>query len=944
MKLRLRNYQIELSDWRLMLYRIGPPDEQQQAVADNRRSLEEDPKDMDTSSTIPLTKLLPPYRAQGTLERAPLIDQIHHSAMSKRLTLLAAPAGAGKTTAVVNLHVTYPALPFAWVTLDEGDNDPRAFLALLIAAIQRHVAGFGHQLQHILETGSDDASLPLRLRGALINEFIGHLSDTFIIVLDDLHRVSDPIIHQLLDYLLEHMPPLLHLIITTRHDPPLRLAQLRVRGQLAEFRLEALRFSQEEVADLFHEVMQLSLTSPELQLIQARTDGWAAAVRLLMLSLPWPVSDDPHRDLVQHLSTTHHVLFDYLSEEVLQQRPPHIREFLLRSAILDELTPARCNAVTRRSDAAAVLDELYRQNLFLSIIETTDPIAEPTYRYHVLFAQFLRNVLQQRPASSLAKLHLLAAGVEPIPEWRVKHLLAAQAWEEAMAAIIAIGKAQCNREFIQQQVIDWISALPVHVFAHAYWPALIKASYLRQKGQISAARQLSKAALPVAQAQDDVAGEMEAMWTLSFFTTTELEPQWGIRLAELIAQRPDLLSPARYTFYLMSKAWRAFAQGDWGLAEQHFHEYLQTVRTTNDTQVYFAASQHIGPQWLFTESGLALISQFDRETLHMFGDGDGLVQAGLYMREGWRQLLQGNLNAAEALGQHAGRIARSFGSFAFMDLVADWILLVGMVARAEFARLEVFVQEAELRLLKVETHRQNLPAYWFSLWRACWLQDRWDDAQALKTRCAATLQQFGIEENPAIAIMEGWQAYMEKRSSHAEAMLLEARRRHRKLRWIGTWGNAGLDLALFYLLENRREEALSAWREAATEMKGRHMPGQPLFTGRKIAPLLELAVKENLYPEIAQDTLAAFRTNAAPHAIAIPGSDEMLTPREAEVLRLLMNGATNQAIAAQLVITERTAKAHVSNILQKLQVSSRSEAITRAHALSLLSSSVLSSR
>ncbi|MCP4932796.1 MAG: response regulator transcription factor [bacterium] len=184
--------------------------------------------------------------------------------------------------------------------------------------------------------------------------------------------------------------------------------------------------------------------------------------------------------------------------------------------------------------------------------------------------------------------------------------------------------------------------------------------------------------------------------------------------------------------------------------------------------------------------------------------------------------------------------------------------------------------------------------------------------------------------------MAGWQAVAAGKMIEAEEKLLEAVRRHRKHRWIGTWGSARLDLAIFYLQTKRPQQAMAAWQETAAEMKRLDMPGQPLITGRKVIPLLELAIKENVYPQTAQRALDAFGINAAPRAISIPDSSQSLTPRETETLQLLMTGASNREIAEQLVITQRTVKAHVSNILSKLQVTTRTEAVARAHELSLL--------
>ncbi|NUM43345.1 MAG: hypothetical protein HUU38_01460 [Anaerolineales bacterium] len=885
---------------------------------------------------IPRTKLLPPQLAEGTLHRAHLLQDLHQAVTTKRLMLLTAPAGAGKTTSMVALHAAHPELSFAWATLDEGDNEPNTFLQVLIAAIQTRVPEYGREVQHILDAAGKDSPDPLHLMGVMVNGMAMFMDAPFILVLDDLHRVEGQTIHRVLDYLLERMPPNVHVVLATRHDPPLRLAQLRARGQMAEFRLAALRFSIAEVTNLLNEVWTLGLSPADLQLVYERTEGWAAGLRLLTLSLPRLDSPRARASLIQHLSASHRFLFDYLIEEVLDQLEVAKRVFLLQTSILDELTPAVCNAVTQRRDAAVTLDALYRQNLFLVVRAAPDPFAEPTYTYHALFAQFLQKLLRQQPEMDLARLHMRAANAVSSPERRIHHLLAAEAWNEAAEAIIALGKTQCDREFVRPYIIEWMDRLPVTIRQRHYWLDLIKASYLRQRGHLSEAWQLCKATLPAAQASSDLPGELEALWILSFLVTEQPEPEWARRFSELVAERTDLLSPTRHTFYLMSRAFRALNQEGWPLAQQYFYDYIHAVRATEDPQVYYASAQQIAPVWLFADNGLPLIRQFDQNTLQLFGAEDGLLQAGPYARQGWIALLQGDLTTATELSQRASRIIRQVGSFAFIDLTADYVHLMVMVARSEFARLEAFVQEAESRLQKVETHRRNLNSYWLALWRAYWLQDRWEDAHLLIAKFVATLHEKEVAESPTIALLEGWQAHADKRPLLAEEKLVDAVRRHRRLRWIGTWGNAGVDLALFYLLENRPQEALVAWREAAAEMKKREMPGQPLFAGRKVIPVLELAVEADVYPEIARVSLSAFGVGTPPQKIPIPGTGETLTPREVEVLQLLMSGATNQQIADQLVITKRTAKAHLSNILQKLQVSSRTEAVARAHALSLL--------
>ena len=888
---------------------------------------------------FPKTKLLPPQVGQDILPRPRLVEALQTAVSQKRLTLLSAAAGSGKTTAAAALLQTEPRLTASWMSLDASDDDPASFLLLLIAALQKIDSDCGQTVNEVLQTSYADHNW-LRLVGVVINDLLTAVTHPFLLVLDDLHCVSDPAIHQMLDYLLERLPPMMHILVITRHDPPLKLSRLRARGQLAEFRLETLRFSPAEMETLFNDVMQLALNDDELSLLHQRTEGWVAGVRLLTLSLPQLKSAEKRTTLIQHLAKSHRLLFDYLVDEVLTHLPAEQRDFLLKTSILTELTPELCQTVTLKGETAVILQTLYRQNLFMLLNDTDrdadDPLAEPTYRYHALFAQFLQKQLRQQPAINIAELHLRAANAEPIPERRINHFFAAEAWDKAAELIIDIGKLQSEHQFIRSQTIEWLKQIPANIRQHYYWLDLIEASALFQRGQLTQAWQICKAVLPSAQANGDAMGELEALWILTSAVTEQPEPEWSHRFAKLSAAQPELLSPVRRASFEISKAWAEIYLGNWPQAQQHFYDYLHMVHMAKDVQTSFISSQNIGPQWLFVDNGMTLIRQFDQVTLQRFGHEDGLVQAGTYARQGWTALLQGDLTTAEELGRRARHIFRLLGDFAWIDLVVDWALLIVMLARADLAHLEAYVQAAEPRLQRVETHRDNLYFCWFALWRAYWFQDRWQEASLVMDKIVSTLDEFTLALSPIVSIMEGWRAYANKQLNLAEEKLVKAARMHHQYRWIGTWGNAGIDLALFYLLINRPQDALGVWREAAAEMHKREMPGQPLFTGRKVIPLLKLAIKEDVYPEIAQVSLDAFGVNTAPRAIPIPHSSESLTPREVETLQLLMTGATNQEIADRLVITKRTAKAHVSHILQKLQVSSRAAAVARAHELSLL--------
>lgn len=882
---------------------------------------------------IPITKLTAPNLPTDAIDRRRLTLALAESIVTRLVTLLAAPAGAGKTTTIVAGLGARPGLPHAWMSIDEGDDEPGAFFRLMVVAIQRQIPSFGGNLLHLLQAAGNDVFRPRPMAGLIVNEMVAHFAAPFAIVLDDLHRVSDPRIFHALDAILERAPATAHFVIATRHDPQLRLAQLRSRGQMAEFRMDQLHFGLDEVTNLINKGLGLGLTAEELKRVSERTEGWAAGVRLLAISLSQIDSANERSALIENLSASQRFLSDYLLEEVLNHLEAEDREFVIQTSILDGLVPSICDQVTQRSDSAARLERLYRQNMFLTVQEG-DSSQEAQYRYHALFAQFLHKELLRRGQQNYRRLHLLAAQASRRIEDRIAHLLAAEAWEQAAQEIISVGKTQGQLGFIPQQTLEWLHRIPTQVREEFYWLDLIESGWLLQRGQLALAEALALPALSKAEAANDVPGQIEALWNIAFFGTELRKQEYRHRLDEIVAENPGVLQLTRKAYYEISKAWPLIGI-DWEGAERQVLKFLELANSMHGSERYNVSSQHLGPQFYFMEKVQPKILEFDRETLRLFGEGEGLAQLGPYARQSWMAFHQGRLADAEVFLQKARRCQQLLGQFAFLDLTLDWLLMDLMLAKGEFQRLDEFVAEAKVRLSS-DVQRRNLRQYGLPLWRALWNRDRMQEATAEGERWQKALTEEELRDDPPSEIMSGWTAYAHRDYTAAELHFRRAVAAHRKIRWIGTWGNAGVDLAYFYMLRESKQEALHAWKETAQEMLRLNMPGQPLVSGPKIIPLLELAVREKVYAEVAQVSLRAFDSGGRPQPMSIPGGRESLTSREVEVLRLLAAGASNQDIAERLVITTRTAKAHVSHILQKMQVSSRTEAIARAHEFSLI--------
>src|SRR5512141_3092321 len=311
------------------------------------------------STPILATKLyIPPPRAKIVL-RPRLIERLNEG-LQRKLTLISASAGFGKTT-LVSEWVACCKRPVAWLSLDEGDNDVTRFLTYLVSALQTIAPNIGAGVLGGLQ--SPQQPLPESILTTLINE-ITTVPDNFIFVLDDYHIIDSKPVDNALTFLLEHLPPQIHLVIATREDPPLPLARLRARGQLTELRAADLRFTATEAAEFLNRMMGLNLSAEDIAALEARTEGWIAGLQLAALSM------QGHQDatsFIKSFTGSHHFVLDYLVEEVLQQQSESVQTFLLRTSILDRMCGPLCDAVlgTPSASGQETLEYLERTNIFI---------------------------------------------------------------------------------------------------------------------------------------------------------------------------------------------------------------------------------------------------------------------------------------------------------------------------------------------------------------------------------------------------------------------------------------------------------------------------------------------------------------------------------------------------------------------------------------------------
>jgi LuxR family maltose regulon positive regulatory protein len=404
------------------------------------------------NSHLLATKLRPPAVPPKRTLRPHLVRRLNEGLEAGRqITLLSAPAGFGKTVCAGDWVSTLD-WPVAWLTLDPADDEPERFFTYFFAALQQAAPGVGEEIAALLAAGQ----LPPGdiISTTLVNDLLA-VEDGFLLVLDDVHVIQYPFILQVLQTLVGNLPPALHLVLLTREDPDLPLARLRARNQLTEIRAGDLRFTTSETADFLSQVMGLSLAQSDIASLADKTEGWIAGLQLAGLSIRDRA--DPS-GFIAGLRGTHRFILTYLTEEVLQRRPPDIQDFLLQTSILERLNGALCDAVTGRAGSAQLLEQLLTANLFLIPLDDEGR----WYRYHPLFADLLRDRQRARPEGETADLHRRAS------RWYAQAGMASAAIDHALAAAdyaatVALMEGHAPDMLMQwhkKRVQDWVQALP----------------------------------------------------------------------------------------------------------------------------------------------------------------------------------------------------------------------------------------------------------------------------------------------------------------------------------------------------------------------------------------------------------------------------------------------------------------------------------------------------
>ena len=884
------------------------------------------------------TKLYIPPPRSGWISR-PRLDKRMEEGFERKLTLISAPAGFGKTTLLVD-WIHRHKIPTAWLSVDKGDNDPLHFLTYVILGLQSLEAGTGKAALTMLQSPQAPPIEPILIN--LLND-VSRISIDLALVLDDYHLVDARPIHDLMAFLLENLPRQMHMIIATRSDPPLPLSRVRSQNLLTELRAADLGFSADETANLFNQSLKLQLSNRDIQLLETRTEGWAAGLQLAALSLQG--RKDPS-GFIRGFKGDNRYIADYLTEEVLSRQPEHLRNFLLQTSILGRLCGPLCDAVTDQENSRQVLTSLEKANLF--VIPLDDERC--WYRYHHLFADLLVQRLRTQQGDLVPELHRRASqwlAENDFKNEAVDHAFAAQDYAGAVQLIEEIAEIDWDRAR-ESRLLGWFKKLPVETINRKpklcifYARELFKSGYLDDaEKRLKAAEQMLESTSISDLNKQGLLGRIAVMRAYMATRTGDLS-----RTITFSSQALELLPPRDLNWRSAAATMLGFGTGSDKLVEsqQAFAEAMKISKAAGNVYYHIFAGSCLGSV-MMKRGKLKEAKDFSRQLLDLAVE-NGIEQTGI------AGSLYGNLGTILCEWNDFDEGIRLINKgIELSELGRDPVIL----AICQLGLLRAFMYRMDfagaLKLMENINERAGnfvLPAWVTNAISALnvffWLGSGNLNAalQWARERGLSIDDQLdGLHEVEYIAL------------AHiliAQNKLADADRLLQRLIKNATDGDR-----VYMLIEMRLWRVLIFTLKADTaaalaELKIALSIAEPggfimmfVSKGKPVAKLLEeiVAVKKRDHDA----TQAGFSLSYAKKILSIfktvtpPKIEELMDPiseREMEVLHLIAAGLSNREIADKLFISLNTVKTHTKNINSKLDVNSRIKAVARAKELGLL--------
>jgi LuxR family maltose regulon positive regulatory protein len=899
------------------------------------------------------TKLHVPRPRRRLVARLRLSERLSRVGESA-LTLVSAPAGFGKTTLLAEWLAVDPTgtRSVAWLSLDERDNDPAVFWTYLVAALQTAAPGVGEGALSLLQSSQAPMDAVL---ATLLND-LSAVSDDVVLVLDDYHVIEAHEIQDGMAFLLEHLPPQIHLVIATRADPALPLARLRGRGELVEVRAADLRFTPDETAAYLNGVMGLVLAPGDVAALEGRTEGWIAALQLAALSIQ---GREDVAGFIAGFAGDDRYVVDYLAEEVLQRQPDHVRSFLLQTSVLGRLTGPLCDAVTGQDGGTAMLEALDRGNLFLVPLDDR----RRWYRYHHLFADVLRARLLDERSDSIRVLNLRASdwydrnGERPEA---IHHALAAEDFERA-ADLVELALPALNQGRQEATIRRWLEALPDELFSvrpvlsNGYAGALMstgeiegvearlrdaerwleprglaegptapsaqmvviddegfrhlpsatamhRAGMALMSGDVAGTMAYARRALDLAEQDDHLGrGGATALLGLAYWTTGDLDAahRW---YADGMASLGKAGHLSDVTGCAIVLADIRIVQGRLREAMSTYERGLKVATAQAGPPLRGAADMHVGMSELFRER-----DDLDAARAHLL--------------------------ASQELGEHAGLPKNRY----------RWRVAMARLRQIDGdidGALELLDEAERVYTSDFAPHVRPIPAVRARVWIA----------QGRLGAALAWVREHGLSADDELSYLREFEHVTLARAllaTHATqdsgASLHEATHLLERLLRAAEDGKRNGSVIEILVLQALALRAAGDIPAALTSLRRALTLAEPegyvrIFVdeGPPMASLLRGVGKQGSCPGYVRRLLHLF-DGTPPSAASQHGVIDPLSARELDVLRLLGSHLDGPEIARELFVSLNTIRTHTKNIYAKLGVNDRGAAVRRAQELDLMS-------
>lgn len=908
------------------------------------------------SAPILATRLYIPPPRTGIVLRSRLNERLNEG-LNRKLTLISAPAGFGKTT-LVSEWVAGSERPVAWLSLDEADNELTRFLTYLVAALQTLAlgksegiaAGIGAEALGALQSPQPPPTESILT--SIINE-ITSIPDDFILVLDDYHVVDSKRIDDALAFLIERLPPQMHLVIATRQDPDLPLARYRAQSQLTEVRAADLRFTAAEAAEFLNQVMDLNLSADDVAALETRTEGWIVGLQLAALSMQ---GLDDTAGFIHSFTGSHRFVLDYLLEEVLSKQPETIQNFLLCTSLFDRLCGSLCDAVLPDASASgqATLEYLERANLFVIPLDHE----RRWYRYHHLFADLLRNRLARTQPDLLLQLHRRASdwyASNDLPNKGVEHALAILDWSRA-ADIIERFTDQWPMRGEINTLLGWLESFPAQIRLDRTPLGLQYAWALFMSNQLDRAEQQLNLLMPHVQTTPCLLGELFAIRVMIAAHRYDMPAVIELAQQALSLVPPEEASPRSRILISLGVAYDEIG-GDFAAAGSAFREafelgmaspaanavgnaplpltalaYLAEIEwlrgKLRDASRMYEQALELAEQWGGQPSIALCLVQWGKAGLYYeWNDLDGAaraVQASIRTGELWKnpRLLvpfyglsalvlqaQGQADDARAMIRRAEQITR--------DLPSS-LPILGSLALHQIA---LWIAQNDFQA--ITQWEQHHDSDWQSQ------TGRVRDLLTIVLARAWIARYYRLHENSAL--------------SRARSLINPALERAQAK---GLMFNVVCLLIIDALALYAQAETVSAMtmlKRALTFAEPENYVRSFLDVGKPMQEFLVWSLESQSLNEphlrVYVSKLLSHFGAASPGKPSQPTGDthiEPLTERELQVLQLIAQGLSNREIGERLFVALSTVKGHTQLIFGKLQVQRRTEAVARARELGLL--------